>query len=68
MRKYYKKDKRDRKDWNNQKGREGCQRSKINPVIAVNNGFKANVYHHIIDRYQQRLIVLRWGTGPSIEL
>ena len=63
--KQYKKGKRVQKGRKRQRSKENRKRDKINLVLAMNAGSHVSIYHYIIYRYQQRLIILGWDMGLS---
>ena len=53
------KDKRGGENGRGERGGGGHRRNKVNPMVGESSGFEASVYHHIIYRYYQGLMVLR---------
>lgn len=49
------------------KGRKSYQRNEINSTIRKHCVRQINVYHHLIYRYKQGLIVIRQGMGFPIK-
>ena len=53
------KDKRGRENGRGERGGRGYYGNKVNPMVGENSGSEASVYHHIIYRCYQGLMVLR---------
>lgn len=59
------KDKRGRENRRDERGKGGHCRNKVNLVVQQSSDSEISVYHHIIYRCYQELMILGWGTGLS---